>query len=113
MQENNEESDFVKTVEEIKDAEKQSEVVVNNAKSKADDILRKAKEAVLKEESKVNEEVVALKNKMLQDGKVDIEKDVKKILKKAEGEAAKIKKEKLSSKEVSALLKNFLSSISG
>ena len=113
MQENDAESDFVKTVEEIKEAEKQSDIVVNNAKSKADAILRKAKETVLKEQSKVDEDAVLLKNKMLQEGKVDIEKDVKKILKKAEGEANKIKKEKLSSKEVSVLLKNFLSSISG
>jgi vacuolar-type H+-ATPase subunit H len=113
MPEPDDNSNFMKTVEEIQVAENQSELVVLNAKKKADDILRKAKENVLKERARTNDEIVALKNSLFQAGNEEIKNDVKKILKKAEVEAEKISRQKLSSKEVSALLKQFLASISG
>jgi vacuolar-type H+-ATPase subunit H len=100
-------SEFMKTVEEIKLAEEESDEILKSAKLKADKILRKAKEDVQTQKAKSEEEIVAMKNSMLEAGSKDIEKEVKKIIDKAREEADKIKKKKLNKRETEALIKTF------
>jgi vacuolar-type H+-ATPase subunit H len=108
MQEIQEESDFIKTIDNIKTAEEESSTVIINAKAKAELVLRRAKEEVLKERAKNNEKIVTLKNSMFRQRKDEIEKEVNKIIKKANAEAEKVKKEKMSGADISAILKKFL-----
>ncbi len=108
MTEASEHSDFMKTVEEIKLAEQESDEILRTAKVNADDILRKAKEDVQKQRAATEEKVVAMKNSLLDKGSKDIEADVQKIVKDAGHDADKIRKEKLAGKDVDKLVKGFL-----
>lgn len=101
-------SDFMKTVQEIKLAEEESDEILKSAKLKADKILRKAKEDVQHQAAKTGEEIVALKNKMLDQGSKEIETEVQDILNKAKKEADKIRKESLAKKDANVLVKDFL-----
>lgn len=108
MTETSEHSDFMKTVEEIKLAEQESDEILRAAKMNADNILRKAKEDVQRQRAAIGENVVAMKNAMLEKGNRDIEADVQKIVKDASHNADKMRKEKLASKDIDKLVKEFL-----
>ena len=107
--EDSERSDFMKTVGEIKLAEEESDEILKAAKIKADKILRTAKEDVQRQGAKNQEEVVALKNSLLEEGTKEIEKEVEKIISRSKKDADEIKKKKLSKKDTDALVKGFIS----
>ena len=102
MHKNPEHSDFMKTIEDIRVSENESEKIKLEAKEKADQIMRKAKENVMKMKSEIEEEVVQKKNLLLQQGKEEIEKEVQVNLESAKKTAATIKSKKLSQKEITA-----------
>lgn len=102
---------FMETVKEIRGAEEEYDRIISAAKEKADRILHKAKETVLEERAKREEEIVAFKNKKLQDGSKEIENAVKDMLDKARDEAAKISDKKLDKTAVGKLAKDFLGSL--
>jgi vacuolar-type H+-ATPase subunit H len=101
-------SDFMKTVEEIKLAEEESDEILKAAKIKADKILRKAKEEVQIHRAKTEEEIVALKNKLLEEGSKEIESEVQAILSKAKKQADEIRTKKLAKKDSTVLVNTFL-----
>jgi len=98
----------MKTVEEIKTAEDEYDQVISEARQKADAILRKAKEQVLKENTKARESATANKNERLKAGSEKIEDEVDKILAKAREEAEIIKKKKVDEKFTTSLVKSIL-----
>jgi len=108
MAENSESSDFMKTVEEIKLAEQESDEILKAAKMNADKILRKAKEDVQRQKAEQEEKVVSMKNSLLDEGSKEIEEDVQKTLKEAGNKAEKIRDESLAKKDVDKLVKDFL-----
>jgi vacuolar-type H+-ATPase subunit H len=101
-------SEFMKTVQEIKLAEEESDEILRSAKIEADKILRKAKEDVQIQRGKTEEEVVATKNKLLEEGSKKIESEVQKIIDKAKKDADSIRKSKLGKKETEKLVRGFL-----
>lgn len=106
-----EQPEFMETVKEIRSAEEEYDRLISAAKEKADRILHKAKETVLEERTRSEEEMVALKNKRLQEGSREIEKAVNGMLEKTKGEAAKISEKKLNKADVAKLAKEFLSTL--
>ena len=69
VSERSERSDFMKTVEDIKLAEEESDEILKAAKMEADKILRKAKEDVQRQAAEHEEKVVAFKNSLLEKGR--------------------------------------------
>ncbi|MBN1169454.1 hypothetical protein JXA56_00340 [Candidatus Micrarchaeota archaeon] len=104
-------SEFSETIKEIRLAEEEYDSVISRAKSEAQKIAVEAKEMALRERKKNSDEIVKYKNEKLKEGSSGIEKEVEKILKKAKDEGAKIRKNKADSKEVSAIVREFLNSI--
>jgi|GEM_PF-1942190 len=102
-------SDFMKTVDEIHSAEGQSDRIKADAKEKAEQILKKAKESILKIKTETDEEVVKLKNKLLKSGKDKIESEVEEILDGARKQAESLKSKRLKDSELSSLLKETIS----
>ena len=111
MHETPEHPEFMKTVEEIHDAEEEYDRIMNSAKEKADNVMREAKERIAEERMKSEEELVSLKNERLRNGSEQIDADVEKILAKAKKEGSSINKKKLDPKSVQTLVKNFLGSL--
>jgi vacuolar-type H+-ATPase subunit H len=109
MHSNSDDSDFMKTVDEIRSSEEQADRIKADAKEKSEQILKKAKESVLKIRNETEEEVVKLKNKLLKAGKDKIESEVEEILSGARTEADGFKKEKLKDSEILSLLKETIS----
>lgn len=109
MEKNPEHSEFMKTVNEIKVAEDEYEHLVSEAKEKADAILRKAKEQIIKEQSKAKENSVSYKNERLKEGSEEIEQEVNQILKKANVKAASIRKSRTDQGFILSLVKSLLS----
>lgn len=104
-----EESTFMKEIEAVRLAESEAERIKDDAKKHADEILRKARDHVLKIKNEIEEEITAFKNKNLREGSEALEKEVQHILSNARKEADKIRKARLSKKEISALFDDFLS----
>ncbi|SRR3989339_434025 len=111
MQETSDHTNFMKTVDEIKLAERESEKIIYDAKEKSDSLLRKAKEQVFKEKAKVAEEITTFKNEKLHEGSKDIDTEVQKLIKKAESDAQKIKEMKLDKNRTSTIVNDFLKTI--
>ncbi|MBI2079303.1 hypothetical protein HYT84_00940 [Candidatus Micrarchaeota archaeon] len=105
-------SDFTKTVEEIRHAEEKAEKMKQEAKETADQTLKKAKDIVLKIGQETEEEIVKIKNSRFQHGKEKIESDIGSTLDKAHKEAEKIKKMKLNPTELDSVLNKFVKSLS-
>ena len=110
MQENVQ-SEFMKTIKEIKSSESEAEKLKNEAREKADKILHKARENVMKIRSEMEEDAVKLKNKKLKKGTDEVEKEVKTILDGAKSSASKIRKKSLASKDITSLANDMLSSV--
>lgn len=105
-----ERSEFMKTVQEIKLAEEESDEILRSAKIEADKILRKAKEDVQNQRAKTEEEVVKTKNQLLEVGSKKIESEVQKLIENAKKDAETIRKTKLSKADTQKLAKDFLKS---
>ncbi|MDO8553876.1 MAG: hypothetical protein Q7S22_03660 [Candidatus Micrarchaeota archaeon] len=102
MHKNPEHSDFMKTIEDIRVSENESEKIKLEAKEKADLIMRNAKENVMKMKSDIEEELVQRKNTLIHQGKEKIEKEVQENLGSAKKVADGLKNKALSQKDISA-----------
>ncbi|MEK6979766.1 MAG: hypothetical protein AABW86_06085 [Candidatus Micrarchaeota archaeon] len=103
-------SEFMKTVDEIRHAETSAEKIRADAKEKADDVLKKAKETVMKIKQETSENCVQEKNKHLQKGKERIDQEVELLLSKAKAEADAVREKRIKQAQVSELFDTFLSS---
>lgn len=103
--------EFMKTIEDIRTAEKDYDSTITKAKEKAERVMRDAKEKVHEEREKTEKEIVDLKNERLRKGSKGIEADVQKMVDKAEEEAGGISSKKVNKKDVSKLMKDFLASL--
>ena len=101
----------MKTVREIRDAEEEYDHIIDSAKAKAEKTVREAREKVLDERRKGEEELVAFRNESLRKGSKEIEGEVEAILKKAKDDAAKVGRKKPESSFVPKLVKDFLGSL--
>ncbi len=101
-------SDFMKTIEEVRVAEKQAEEMKSEAKTKSDQILKKAKEIVLRIKSENEQAVIEFKNEKLHAGSEEIEDEVKDIINKAKSEGDKIKSIVIDKKTLGVFLEEFL-----
>jgi len=111
MHETPDHPEFMKTIKEIRDAEEQYDRVISDSKAKADKIMREAKERIMEERMKEEEEVVAYKNEKLKKGSKEIEAEVAKIVDKAKDEASKVSKKKADDGAVAKLVKSFVSGL--
>lgn len=102
-------SEFMKTVDEIRRAEAAAEKIRAEAKEKADDVLKKAKEIVMKIKQETSENCVQEKNKHIQKGKERIDQEVELLLSKAKAEADAVREKRLKPAHVAELFNNFLS----
>ncbi|HIH22539.1 TPA: hypothetical protein HA238_02320 [Candidatus Micrarchaeota archaeon] len=103
-------SEFMKTVDEIRRAESAAEKIRTDAKEKADDVLKKAKETVMKIKQETSENCVQEKNKHIQKGKERIDQEVELLLSKAKAESDAVREKRLKQAHVVELFNNFLSS---
>ena len=111
MHETSEHPEFMKTIKEIRDAEEESDRIMNSAKEKADQVMREAKEKIAEERMKSEDELVSFKNDRLRNGSKEIDAEVEKILAKAKKDGESLNKKKLEAKSVTTLVKNFLGSL--
>ncbi|MBU0532146.1 hypothetical protein KKB44_01500 [Candidatus Micrarchaeota archaeon] len=111
MIDNSENPEFMKTIEEIRDAEQEYDRIITEAQKRAERILRETKEKIYEEREKSEEQLVAFKNETVRNGSKDIETKVQSTVKKAKDEAEKITHKKLDKKEVSKLVKEFLNTL--
>jgi vacuolar-type H+-ATPase subunit H len=103
--------EFMKTIEDIRSAEKEYESTLTKAREKAEKVLRDAKEKVHDEREKTEKEIVELKNERLRKGSKGIEADVQKMVDEAKDEADGISSKKLNKKDVSKLVKDFIAGL--
>ncbi len=99
----------MKTIESIRATEQEAERVIQEANMQAEDILKRGKERVARMKNETNEQVVAVKNRTLQRGKAQVEKEVEELLAKARQNSGRIKNNSFSTKELSKFLKELLS----
>jgi vacuolar-type H+-ATPase subunit H len=111
MNENSENPEFMKTIDDIRDAEKEYDLIVTRANEKADSTHRKAKETIHEEREKIEKEIVEYKNEQIRDGSQEIESEVDNMVKKAKGDASQVSKMKLEKKSVLKFVKDFVSSL--
>ena len=111
MHQHSEHPEFVKTIKDIRDAEEEHDRVINSSKDKAERIVREAKERILDERAKSEEEAVAFKNEQIKKGSEGIESEVQKMIKKAREDGAKISTKDLGEPAIAKLVKDFLGSL--
>lgn len=104
-------SELVRLVRNIKDAETDSDKLILAAKEKAEKILASAKEKLIENKANLSEELVQLKNKKLLRGAQKIDEDIKAELDQIQIEVNKIKKTPVDKKILAQLAKNFISSM--
>lgn len=109
MHETHDKTHVMKTIETIKASEEEAENTIQNAKAQADEIVKKGKERIAKLKSDTNQEIVMVKNRVLQKGKIEVEKEIEQMLAKARQSGAQAKNRKFSAKELSEFLKELLS----
>ena len=102
-------SEFLRTVEELKSAEKEAELVKSTAQSESEKILKSAKEEIVKLNQMLEDEIVKKKNTLLEQGNKKIENDVKKIITEGKIEASNLKKKKIQPKSFERLIDYFMS----
>lgn len=100
MHKNSEHSNFMKTIEDIRASEQESDRIKLDAKEKADKIMRKAKENVMAMKSETEEELVKRKNQLFHQGKEKIEQEVNRNIEAAKKTAATLKGKKPSQKDL-------------
>ncbi len=111
MHQVSEQPEFMKTVNEIKDAEEQHDRIINAAKEKADGLVREAKERILDETRKSDEAIISFKNDSLRKGSKEIEDAVAKITEHAKENGEKLGKKRVDTQTVSKIVKDFLNSL--
>jgi vacuolar-type H+-ATPase subunit H len=111
MNEKSENPEFMKTIEDIRDAEKEYDLVISRAREKADGILRKAKETIQDERESTQKELVEYKNEKIRGGSKVIEAKVDSMVKKAREESSGISKMKPDKRFVAGLAKDFVSGL--
>jgi vacuolar-type H+-ATPase subunit H len=111
MQQPSGQPEFVKTVEDIRNAEDEYDRLINSAKENAEKTVRQARETAQDERTKLEEEIVSFKNEQLRKGSEGIESQVQKLVKKAHEDAAKISRKTLDAPAISKLVKDFLGSL--
>jgi vacuolar-type H+-ATPase subunit H len=111
MHQQSEQSEFVKTVKEIRDAEEEYDRLIKSAKEKADNIMREAKEKTISERMKNEEDIITYKNEYLKEGSEAINAEVQKLISKAKDDGAKLTKKKPDKAAVSKLVNDFISNL--
>lgn len=99
---------LAKTVGEIREAEAAGERTLEAARAKAEERITEAKEKSVEFSVKSNQEIVALKNKMLLDGRKEIERDITKITDKAQSEGKKLERESVTTQQAEKIAKKAL-----
>ncbi|MFH1520024.1 MAG: hypothetical protein ABID61_00090 [Candidatus Micrarchaeota archaeon] len=111
MHQLSEHPEFIKTIQEIRDAEEEYDRLINSAKEKADKIMREAKEQISNQRMTNEQSITTYKNERLQDGSSEIETKVEEILSKAKDDGSKITKKKVEFVVVSKFVKEFLANL--
>ena len=101
-------SDFMGTVEGIRQAEKQAEDIKEEARKNSDHILKKAKESVVRIKNETEDEIVKFKNARLQEGVSAVETGVAHILSKAKSDADQVRNEQLNKKTINGFMDDFI-----
>ena len=104
-------SELVRLVRNIKDAETDSDKLIAEAKEKAEKTIKAAKDQTVENNSKLSEELIQLKNKKLAKGNQKIDEELQSTLEKSKAEATKIKKTSIDKKLIAKLARDFLSSL--
>ncbi|GEM_PF-6920541 len=100
--------EFVGTVDAVKKAEAKAEKLLMDAKLSAERKEKSAKEKAIEITSKASDEEVMLKNKLLAEGRKEIEHEVSKVLSYAKAEATKVGKSRLGQHKTDELAKSVL-----
>lgn len=111
MHKENSQSDFTKTVEDIRVAEEKAEKIKEEAKLYSEQAIKRAKDNVIKMSKETEDEVVKLKNAKLQNGKQKIDEEVHIIIENAQKDSEKFRKSKFSEPESKSIIKKFIDSL--
>jgi len=107
----NDQSDFMKKVEGIRLAEKEAEDLIMSAKQKAEKILQDAKNQAGSLKLKNNENIVKMKNELINTSKNEIEKQVAEMIKKETSAVSKVRNVCIDKKQAQYLVDWFLDSV--
>ena len=107
----NDQSDFMKKVEGIRLAEKEAEDLIMSAKQKAEKILQDAKNQAGSLKLKNNENIVKMKNELINTSKNEIEKQVAEMIKKETSAVSKVRNVCIDKKQAQYLVYWFLDSV--
>ena len=107
----NDQSDFMKKVEGIRLAEKEAEDLIMYAKQKAEKILQDAKNQAGSLKLKNNENIVKMKNELINTSKNEIEKQVAEMIKKETSAVSKVRNVCIDKKQAQYLVDWFLDSV--
>lgn len=108
-QEHDSKSNFMHAIDSIKSAEQETDRIIKEANEKSDLIAKKSKENIAKIKIETENNMVSLKNDLLQKGRDYIEKEVDAIIKKARKDSEIYKDKKLSDRERSEILNDIFS----
>jgi vacuolar-type H+-ATPase subunit H len=101
---------FSKTIENVRESEKEALKIKEKARAKSQETLLSAKKEAEKIRLEGEKEALALKEKRIAEGKKSTEKQVEKILSGARSESSRISAKKVDSGTAAFLLDEFLSS---
>jgi vacuolar-type H+-ATPase subunit H len=101
---------FIKTIDTVREAEGKALKIKEGAQERSQEILLSAKKEAEKVRLEGEKKALALKEKLISEGKNSTESEVGKILSEAEKESSKIKAKKDDSKTSSFLMGEFLDS---
>jgi vacuolar-type H+-ATPase subunit H len=105
-----ESSSFTRTIESVREAEKEALKIKEKANEESGKILLSGKKDAEKIRLEGEKKALELKDKLISEGKKSTELQVGKILSQAEKEAGKLRSAKTDSKAVSSLMDSFLDS---
>lgn len=111
MHETSDNPEFINTIEDIKNAEKEHDQILEKAKEKSDRVLRDAKEKVYEEREKTEQKIVETKNEKIRQGSKEIESEVQGMVDEGKTQANETTTKKLDKRGVSKLVKDFLNSL--
>lgn len=98
-------------VSNVIEAENLAEKIKNEYLEKAKELLQKGKEKRAELEEMYEKKAFEIKNQILNEGRLEIEKEVKKIIDDAKENAAKIKNKRLSKKDLEEISQYFFNSL--
>ena len=103
--EHSDKSNFMSTIEDIRKAEEDAEKAKEEAGRKADSILMKAKENVMRYSTETDLEVTKIKNSIFQKQSANIEGEIEDMLGEAKKSAEQIRKKSLGQKESISIMR--------